>query len=238
MWKLNQFWRYIGLQLGHPTGGGAWFLGYLMVILNHWANKAAVVALQDAEHDHVLEIACGPGAALRMILNETRASQVVGLDMSWDMLRQAARRNRAALDHRRVTLVCGDVSSLPFRSDTFDGALVVNAAYFFQNATPFCELHRTLKAGGRLVIYLTSADSMRHWPFVQPETHRFYDPEDIRKMLRAAGFSIDCVSIKSVHSKLGVCGHLIVAQRNCDSSNLVRRSFGVDICDLAGHPVS
>jgi SAM-dependent methyltransferase len=47
--------------------------------------------------------------------------------------------------------------------------LLVNVVYFFDSdGRDISEVYRVLRSGGRLVIYVTSRDTMQKWPFAGP----------------------------------------------------------------------
>jgi SAM-dependent methyltransferase len=92
----------------------------------------------------VLDIGCGSGLALR--LADQRGARTSGIDISAPLL---------AVAHRRVPadLREGGLDVLPFAVASFDAVLAVNALQFAADpASALCEVHRVLRAGGRLAI--------------------------------------------------------------------------------------
>jgi ubiquinone/menaquinone biosynthesis C-methylase UbiE len=87
-----------------------------------------VVSLLDVRPaDQVLEIGFGPGLAVAA-LARAGAGHVYGIDHSGVMLRQASRRNAAAIRAGRVTLINASVNQLPAALDgPFDAILAVNS---------------------------------------------------------------------------------------------------------------
>ena len=75
-----------------------------------------IEALALSETDTVLELGCGTGRMTKEIAG--RCSKVVALDYSMNMLRSHQRKLRG-ITAERVTLICGDVSYLPFAPDSF-----------------------------------------------------------------------------------------------------------------------
>jgi ubiquinone/menaquinone biosynthesis C-methylase UbiE len=93
-----------------------------------------------------LEVGCGTGAVLERL---PARGEVVGLDLSPEMLARAARRQRRP--GLTVPLVCGDVQHLPFRDGAFESVVstfVINAVPNLQDALR--EMLRVLRAGGSL----------------------------------------------------------------------------------------
>ena len=68
-----------------------------------------------------------------------------------------------------------------------------------------------LRSGGRLVIYVTSRDTMQKWPFAGPNTHRTFDAHDLTNLLVSAGFSRSHIIITNAELALGVKGLMLTA---------------------------
>jgi ubiquinone/menaquinone biosynthesis C-methylase UbiE len=113
---------------------------------------AAVLGVGPGER--VLEIGFGPGIAVAALVRGG-AGHVYGLDHSAVMLRQASRRNAAAIRAGRVTLVRTPVDQLPDSlAGPFDAVLAVNSLGFWpEPADRLAELRRRLVPGtGRIAI--------------------------------------------------------------------------------------
>jgi ubiquinone/menaquinone biosynthesis C-methylase UbiE len=94
----------------------------------------------------VLEVGCGTGALLERLLAR---GEVVGLDLSREMLARAVRRQRSR--GLPAPLVCGDAQHLPFRDGAFESVVstfVINAVPNLQDALR--EMLRVLRVGGSL----------------------------------------------------------------------------------------
>jgi SAM-dependent methyltransferase len=132
----------------------------------------------------VLEIGFGPGVAVAELVR-AGAGHVYGIDHSAVMLRQASRRNAAAIRAGRVTLACAPVDQIPPALDgPFDAILAVNSLAFWPApAERLAELRRRLAPGGRVAIVS------------QPRCHGATAGTsrsaagDIENLLRGAGFT-------------------------------------------------
>ena len=147
---------------------------------NRW-----VVALLDVQPaDRVLEIGFGPGVAIAE-LARAGAGHVYGIDHSEVMLRQASKRNAAAIRAGRVTLVNASADQLPPALDgPFDVILAVNSLGFWPApAERLAELRRRLAPGGRIAIA-----SQPRCPGATATTSR-RAAADIENLLRDAGFT-------------------------------------------------
>jgi ubiquinone/menaquinone biosynthesis C-methylase UbiE len=153
-------------QFGRPSGLLGRLAGYLMARSD--ADDRWVVELLDVQpHDRVLEVGFGPGVAVALIAERATAGFVAGVDPSEVMVRQATRRNRAAVQEGRVELRLGMVSNLPYPEAHFTKACALHSLYFWPSWTDgLRELYRVLAPGGLLVL------AVRMW---RPQAGRF-DP--------------------------------------------------------------
>lgn len=96
----------------------------------------------------VLEIAHGPGHMLLAL--DATGFQVMGIDLSPNMGRQAQRRLRRS--HVRVPLLRADVQALPLADATFDAVLSTFPTDFIAHPATLEAIFRVVRPGGRLVI--------------------------------------------------------------------------------------
>lgn len=152
---------------------------------------AALDRFRDAlpEPKRVLDAGCGSGAFLGRL-----PPGAVGLDLSREQLRLGAR------EHPDAGLVQGDMTSLPFAADAFDGVL----AYWSLIHVPLAEhpatieeFARVLRPGGRLLL----SEGTDQWVGENPDwlggdvgmAWEIAGGEATREHLRAAGFTVERV---------------------------------------------
>jgi ubiquinone/menaquinone biosynthesis C-methylase UbiE len=115
-------------------------------------------ALGPAAGGRILDLACGPGIVTAALAPTAR--EVVGYDLTPEMLAQARRRCEAA-GVTNVRFEQGAAESLPFPRAEFD-AVVTRATihHFPAPALVFAEMARALRPGGRVVVadIVTSPD--------------------------------------------------------------------------------
>src|SRR5262249_49842801 len=107
-------------QFGHPRGAVGHVAGWVMAhrSSNRRRNRWVAALLAVRPTDRILEIGSGPGLAIAALSRRVGpAGHVYGIDRSAVMLRQAARRNAAAIRAGRVTLALGTVERLPAALD-------------------------------------------------------------------------------------------------------------------------
>jgi SAM-dependent methyltransferase len=150
----------------------------------------AIDKLQLQPEDIFLEVGCGGGILLSMVLQTVH--RACGIDHSPDMVELARQKNAPALSEGRAEIVHGDVQALPWDENHFTCAAGVEMLYFVEDPMQALEeLHRVLRPGGRLVSVtaaepeswlsrLLSAPWLRYL--------RFYSNDDLASMLRGAGF--------------------------------------------------
>ncbi len=173
-------------QAHHPRGAAgrvtAWEMAHRP---SNRQRSAWVVSLLDVQPaDRVLEIGFGPGLAIAH-LARAGAGHVYGIDHSGVMVRQASKRNAAAIRAGRVTLIEAPADQLPPALDgPFDAILAVNSLAFWPApAEQLAGLRRRLAPGGRMAIA-----SQPRCPGATAVTSR-RAADEIGNLLRAAGFT-------------------------------------------------
>jgi SAM-dependent methyltransferase len=226
---IDRMWNALGSQLRNPTGGAGSIVGWLMALVNDEPNRLAADALDLGPGERVLELGFGPGWSLRTIAARARGTRVYGVDQSARMLKQATRMNEVAVSSGRMVLVQGPFSPLPWIDEMFDKILLVNVLYFFDSdGQDIAEVYRVLRSGGRLVIYVTSRDTMQKWPFAGPDTHRTFDMQDLRNLLERAGFLPSDIRITNAELPLGIKGLVAIAAKSGSATgkSTIRRPLG------------
>ena len=138
-----------------------------------------------------LDLGCGPGQVARYLAD--RGRDVIGLDTSAHMVRVAATRT----DRARFT--CGDIRSLPFRSQSC-GAVV--AFYTIQHlprsdlGIALDEMQRVLTVDGLLVVAthlgvgeVFIQEFLGHE--IEPVGGTLYGDAELRDALEASSFSVE-----------------------------------------------
>lgn len=108
-------------------------------------------SLQGVEFPLVLDVATGTGRLPQDLFRDRFQGQLVGLDLSRGMLRQANKKLRVYGD--RVCLVWQDASQLPFGDGQFDAVTCLESLEFMpQPLEVLAEMVRVLAPGGTLLL--------------------------------------------------------------------------------------
>jgi ubiquinone/menaquinone biosynthesis C-methylase UbiE len=172
-------------QFHRPRGPAGWLAGWEMALRpsNRQRNRWAVALLDVGPTDCVLEIGFGPGIAIREAARRATRGRVVGLDHSHEMVRQAGRRNAAAVREGRVELHQAAVDDLPSFEPAFDKVLVVNSLGFWPRPVDhLIEIRSLMRRGGIIAVV-----SQPRCPGATSE-HTDRAERQIRQQLQDAGF--------------------------------------------------
>ncbi len=129
--------------------------------------------LRPATGERILDAGSGTGIFTREFL--ARGAEVVGIDVSFPMLRYASRK--AAGPFSRDAWVVADMVALPFADNAFDKSVSVAALEFIADEKRAVgELFRVTKPGGTIVV--ATLNSLSPWAARRSAKAR-RDPESI-----------------------------------------------------------
>jgi len=178
-----------------------------------WRRKAVDrLGWQDHPGGHFLDACAGTyDLSLELARREGFTGRIVASDFAQPMLAEGAGK----LVDRPVSPVCGDTLRLPFRDETFHGAMVAFGVRNLSDVTQgFREFSRVLRPGGRLVVLefteppnvilrnlylfyfhrilpLVGRIVSGHpwaYSYLPRSVREFPDPPRLAEMMRAAGF--------------------------------------------------
>ena len=114
--------------------------------------RKAVERLELAPGTRVLEVSCGTGSNLPLLIDAVReAGLVTGLDISARMLRRC--RNKLRRKSDQPNLLLGDAAKLPFADGAFDAVFHHGGLAEFPNKrAAIAEMARVARPGGKVVI--------------------------------------------------------------------------------------
>ena len=181
--------RFKAAQLRKPFGiYGRRFLPKYLDRLNAQVNEHTLASLGLGPDDRVIEVGFGSGDLIDRMTSVVTRGRIVGVDYSSEMVYVCTKRFSQLIDQGMIQLRCADAESLPYESDSFARACTVNTIYFWQDPSiALGELHRVLKADGRLVVSFSPRARLQDPP-VTRHGFNLYDPEQVRDLLEDVGF--------------------------------------------------
>lgn len=199
-------WHRLAQQFRQPSGIVGRVLGFLFR-MNREGIDWTIDQLEIQPTDHVLEIGFGSGLGIERAASLATRGRVAGVDFSQTMLEQATRRNAAAIDEGLVELCLGDATALLYPENTFHKAFTTNVIYFWKDPlSNLRELHRVLKPGGRLALYVIAKENLLRFKLVtQSGLYRLYTGEDLARLLTQAGFRQARFVTKPERHRTGIC---------------------------------
>lgn len=165
----------------------------------HIRGRAATLELARAagldSTKRVLDVGSGVGGTSRCLANQF-GCRVIGIDLTDEYCRAAAMLSariglKDLVDYRQ-----GDATDLPFNDGAFDVVWTEHVAMNIPDKPRlYSEMHRVLKPGGTLAIYDIlagpSGPVLFPVPWARtPDTSFLVRPEELRKLLEEAGFTI------------------------------------------------
>lgn len=120
-----------------------------------WRKKVLKI-VSDKKPKVILDIATGTGD-LAILLAQTNAEKIIGLDISAGMLEVGKKKVEEKKLSNVIELVLGDSENMPFEDNYFDAITVGFGVRNFENLEKgFAEILRVLKPNGVFVILETS----------------------------------------------------------------------------------
>lgn len=129
-------------------------------VLEQRAVRQFIEAVNPQPDDVILDAGCGSGRNISLL--GPLVKEVVGIDYSDEMLQRAGKMvSNERLSN--VKLIPGDVTRLPFGSDTFDKVVCASVLQYLEDedcAIALREMVRICKPGGRLIIHAKNGTSL------------------------------------------------------------------------------
>ena len=143
---------------------------------------------------HVLEVGCGGGVGVTIIIEQFGAAQVEAIDLDPKMI-ERARHRLASYEPERVRLTVGNVTSLIAKTATFDAVFDFGAIHLepaWQEA--IAQVARVLKPGGKFFFEFVTSPGLRlSYPLLTEGFSDMAPPsqEDLFQQLDRNGLAVD-----------------------------------------------
>jgi ubiquinone/menaquinone biosynthesis C-methylase UbiE len=135
----------------------------------------------------LLDAGCGTGGMLAALREKFPSAKLTGIEISQHAVEIARARDSGA------EFFCGSVDALPFADETFDRVLsldVLTHAGVDEKKT-MTEMHRVLRANGKLILNLAAFDFLKGAHDLAVNVDRRYKRGQIETLLRTANFTIE-----------------------------------------------
>jgi ubiquinone/menaquinone biosynthesis C-methylase UbiE len=159
-------------------------------------------------NEQILDIACGTGELEKLLLNSYPQLQIIGVDISENMLEMA----RSKLPN--LEFIKAEAIALPFDTSSFDLAITASAFHYFDRPDlALTEIHRVLKPNGKLIImdwcrdYWTCKALDLFLKVFDPAHKGCYNQEELQNFLAIAGFKV----VNAQRQKLGIFWGIMIA---------------------------
>ncbi|MFJ8949446.1 class I SAM-dependent methyltransferase [Streptomyces sp. NPDC102381] len=188
--------------------------------VNEGFNAPLLDAARVAGRARVLDLGCGSGQTTRLAGLRAPHGHAVGLDLSGPMLAGAwARANQEGITN--VSFTQGDAQTHPFEAGAFDAAISRYGVMFYADPeAAFANVGRALRPGGRLAFVCPADAALNDWVAAMaslrgvlpvgdlgrpglPGMFSLADPDRIREVLAAAGFTAVTVNQAQAHGTWG-----------------------------------
>lgn len=134
----------------------------------HWRVICKYLLNYIPQNARVIDIGCGYGRISSMLLKERPDIELIGIDFSY---------NYCALCKKNTSMdvICGDLNSLPLRSNFFDAAIAITSLMYVEDS--LCEetaekLINILKPGGKALFIDPGQEFLRLASILKPSSRK------------------------------------------------------------------
>ncbi|WP_417897676.1 class I SAM-dependent methyltransferase [Bacillus haimaensis] len=147
-----------------PKGIIGTFIGEKMVRQHKTETNWTLELMNVQQGDRILELGCGAGYALKLILEKDLTEEIVGLDISPTIIRSARIRNKKAINEKRAKLVQANLINLPLQNESFNTVFSIQTIYFWTDiAATLSEIYRVLKPKGVVILTFSDGKDDEDW---------------------------------------------------------------------------
>jgi len=158
-------------------------------LIDRREKEAVLSALGPIDEGHrVLEVACGTGRFTTMLAD--RGADIVGIDISREMLEQGRKKAATAELSGSIEFVRGDASRLPFPDDHFDSVVAMRFFHLMDDPIPFARELRRVSADQVFFDTFNSRSLRTLYTWLLPMGSRLYSERQVVDMLRGADLTL------------------------------------------------
>jgi ubiquinone/menaquinone biosynthesis C-methylase UbiE len=140
----------------------------------------------------VLEVGCGAGVGMEVILRKFGAASVLGMDLDPAMVKRAQRRIQSYAGSAEA--IVGDVTAIPATDGAFDAVFDFGIIHHVPNwEKAIQEIRRVLRPGGLFLFEEVSKQALDRWvyrTFFEYPTENRFTAAAFRSSLERNGFAV------------------------------------------------
>ena len=119
----------------------------------HSSNRQTIEQAELEPGDHLLDIGCGSGSALREAARILNNGHFTGIDLSPGMIDIARSKTTGHPFEGRIDYAVGSADAIPFSDDSFSVVTAINSLHHWPDPVAgLREVQRVLREGGRLIL--------------------------------------------------------------------------------------
>lgn len=180
----------IAKQLSCPSGEYGILTAQNMALHNNNMISEAILVLDLADNQRVLEIGPGGGDHVPKVFKQAKGLKYYGVDISELMILESIKMNQELVNSGQATFTLGNGKTLAFFNEFFDCAFTVNTIYFWNEPKAYAqEIMRVLKPGGLFSVAFAPKTFMEKLPFTK-YTFQLYGLEEAHTLFASAGFAV------------------------------------------------
>lgn len=157
-------------------------------LIDRREKEAVLDAIGPVEGKKILEIACGTGRFTAMLAE--RGADIVGLDISAEMLGEARTKAAAAGVGDRIEFMRGDAGRLPFADDEFDAVIAMRFFHLADTPTEYLSEIRRVSNGDVMFDTFKNASTRSIYNWALPMGSRLYSRSEVRSLVKGAGLTL------------------------------------------------
>lgn len=140
------------------------------------------------EGARVLDVGCGRGVGMQLLLEQFQAGKVCGVDLDPEQVERARRRLSGRFEGRWNVETAG-VERLPFEDGSFDAVFDFGMLHHVPVwQTGVAEIRRVLRPGGRFFFEEVTRAALERWTYrtflEHPRENRFSEEDFVRELAR------------------------------------------------------
>ncbi|MBI4187367.1 MAG: class I SAM-dependent methyltransferase [Chloroflexi bacterium] len=136
----------------------------------------------------IVDVGCGPGYLVAAVAKSFPRLHIIGVDISEEMIQQAARNVSSLGLGERVEFRQRDVKQMPFEDNSVDFVVsTLSLHHWSESKESLEEIHRVLKPEGQFLIFDLRRDARQLFYWLLHFAQRFVVPAELRSVNEPTG---------------------------------------------------